>query len=557
VTGPSHPRAGVPSRTGQTTLRELLTALGNGVVELLDAPAGENVTLASVAMVDDTDLAADIGSLSPMSDVYLLVGIHDERAIAWFSDIANRAAGHRPVAVLWKPTGSAEALAAAHRARVAAVAVHPRARWDQVFPLIQRVLGRLPSSADDPDLTATDTDLFELAQIVAQNAGGLVSIEDAQSQLLAYSATDDSADELRTLSILGREGPADYLQLLRQWGVFDQLQRADDVVEVPAHPELRTKRRLVVGIREPVSDKSRPAGLLGFIWVQQGDRPLAIDAAEVLRGAAAIAARTIFRSLNAPSTEGMLIQRLFGARGGGVDVPSLAGALNLPIGGPAAVIGLAAQPTGGATRSNIAAIGAVLRLHASAFRPDAVATIIGDRAYVLLPRYRSAAAVAGWIRQLVEQLETRHSVVLRAAIAAPVPDLGQVADARVEVDRVLDGTAGTFPVGRVTTLAESLTAVLLGEILDLLARQPDLLDPRLDALLDYDRDHAAQLRDSVQVYLDQHGDVRTAAAALQIHPNTLRYRVRRAEAILGMDLTNAADRLLLELQLSLRRRGSS
>ena len=51
----------------------------------------------------------------------------------------------------------------------------------------------------------------------------------------------------------------------------------------------------------------------------------------------------------------MLIQRLFGARGEGVDVPSVAGALELPTEGPAAVIGFAADRTGSPRPSRVAA----------------------------------------------------------------------------------------------------------------------------------------------------------------------------------------------------------
>lgn len=249
----------------------------------------------------------------------------------------------------------------------------------------------------------------------------------------------------------------------------------------------------------------------------------------------------------------MLIQRLFGARGGGVDVPSVASALNLPVTGPAAVVGFAAAATETAG-GGLTGLGSMLRLHASSFSRDSVATIIGDRAYVLLPRYTSANTVAAWTRQLVDQFETKRSIVLRAAIAVPVTDLGHVAGARTEVDRVLDGTAATFPEGRVTTLAESRTAVLLGEILDLVEQHPELHDPRLDALFEYDTTHASNLSESAESYLAHYGDVRSAAAAVQVHPNTLRYRIRRVEEIVGVDLQYASDRLLLELQLILRRR---
>jgi DNA-binding PucR family transcriptional regulator len=186
-----------------------------------------------------------------------------------------------------------------------------------------------------------------------------------------------------------------------------------------------------------------------------------------------------------------------------------------------------------------------------------VVTIIGDRAYVLLPRYTSARSVTAWARQLVDQFETRRAMLLRAAIAIPVPDLSQVAAARTEVDRVLDGTAATFPQGRVTTLAESLTPVLLGEIVDLIAEHPELHDPRLEALRDYDRGHNSSLRASVHAYLAEYGDVRGAAKSLNVHPNTLRYRLRRVEEILGIELSNTADRILLELQLALGQRANA
>ncbi|WP_039804496.1 PucR family transcriptional regulator [Nocardia araoensis] len=404
----------------------------------------------------------------------------------------------------------------------------------------------------DGDELAADIDLFALAQMIADNAGGMVSIEDAQSHVLAYSASDSTADELRVRSILGREGPGEYLALLRQWGVFDRLRDTDEVVDVPAHDELNIKRRLVIGIRRPADARARTPRMLGAIWLQQGARPFDPDAAEILRGAAAIVGRLISRKLDAPTTEALLTRRLFGA-GAAVDAAAVANALHLPSAGPAAVIGFA--PTAGepAPGAEPAALGGVLRLRASSFRGDSVTTAIGDRVYVLLPGYRSAQAVTAWTRQLIEQLEAQRSLSLRAAIACPVPDLGGVAAARAEVDRVLDRTAAS-PASRVTTLAEARTAVLLGEVLDLVGARAELRDPRLGALFDYDRKHSASLRDSVETYLREHGDVRAAAAALCVHPNTLRYRLRRVEDILGMDLDDHADRLLLEIQLALHRR---
>nr|WP_246023184.1 helix-turn-helix domain-containing protein [Nocardia yunnanensis] len=591
-------------------MRQLLDALGTTLVELLAAPAGDEVAIRSVALVDSSDLAAETVAHEPMSDMYLHVGVTAAEATHWLRGLAEREPAQRPRVVLSKAADSADLRQAAAQAGIAVAAVHPRARWDHVYPLIRRMLERTGPARDsaEQDLLGADTDLFGLAQVIAQNAGGMVTIEDAHSHVLAYSASTDAADRLRVQSILGREGPREYLRILQQWGVFDRLRHTDEVIDLPAHPELDIKHRLAVGIRRPGGD--RAATMLGSIWLQEGDRPFAAGAAEVLRGAAAIAARIISRSLDAPSTEALLIQRLFGAHGDSVDVPSVAGALGIPITGPAAVIGFAltdnsltrnrtpsaargsdrtasaardratrgsdsttfaardranlgGNSTASAARSRVtlgsdsttfaardrATLGSALRLRASAFRPDSLTTLIGDRAYLLLPRYQSDRAVTAWTRQLVDQLETSGALLLRAAIAIPVPDLAHVATARREVDRVLDSTAAAFPHDRVTTLADSRTTVLLGEILDLIDAHPELHDPRLSALFDYDRTHAAQLQTSVTHYLRHHGDVRTAATALNIHPNTLRYRLRRAQEITGLDLDTPADRLLLELQL--------
>ena len=50
-------------------------------------------------------------------------------------------------------------------------------------------------------------------------------------------------------------------------------------------------------------------------------------------------------------------------------------------------------------------------------------------------------------------------------------------------------------------------------------------------------------------YLDCFGDVGTAAAALHVHPNTVRYRIRRVEKLMSTSLADPDVRLLLSLSL--------
>ena len=132
----------------------------------------------------------------------------------------------------------------------------------------------------------------------------------------------------------------------------------------------------------------------------------------------------------------------------------------------------------------------------------------------------------------------------RAAVGRVVPGIADVRASREEADRVLDAlTEDGDP--DVATLAEVRSRVLVGEILALLAERPSLRDPRLTALAAHD------LAPSLLAYWDTLGDVRAAAARLHVHPNTLRYRVRRAAELTGLDLDDPLVRLFAGLQLRL------
>ncbi|QIS19095.1 PucR family transcriptional regulator [Nocardia terpenica] len=537
-------------------LSELLSALTSSVVTLIDAPAGEDVVAESVAFMDVDDLTMEMPPGRALPEVYLQVGVDDEHATRWLRDLGRRCpVEHRPRVVFSKSAGPA-LRAAAHDAGIALVAVHPHARWEMVHALIGRITGHgTGPRATVESVPALDSDLFGLAHSVAESTRGLVSIEDEQWRVLAYSAdSTTAADAVRRSSVLGRQGPTGYMHWLQREGVFDRLRNTGDVVEVPARAEWETRRRIAIGIREPGRPGGRrPRTVLGTIWVQEAAEPLDADSSQVLRGAASIAARAIWRTMQAPTTDALLIQRLFGAHGGDVDIPAFAETFGMAADGRAAVIGFARHASRAPHEEAMRRGMTTLRLHASAFRQDCVTTMIGERLYVLFPEHHSVDRVSSWTRQVIGQLADRSGLRLRAAIAAPVAGLADVARARAEADRVLDRTANLPTAEAVTTLARSRTTVLLAEILTFIGDHPELRDPRLDTLVRYDEKYSAELRLSIEAYLAHRGDVRRAATELRIHPNTLRYRIRRATQLMGIDLDSAPDRLLLEIQLAAHR----
>ena len=546
-----------PTITSGVSLETLLQTLGSTVASTVSAPGERVALIRSATLLESSDLVEkDHAGPSQLGDLCVLVGVQDHEILAWLTSLATREWAQRPRAVATKIL-SGEVEQAATRAGVALVAVHPQARIDLVLSTVRSVLAGaihapLGGYADEP--VAGEHDLYGLAQTVATMTGGLVTIEDEHAQMLAYSASDGLADELRMLSILGREGPADYLRRLREWGVYDRLRRERGAVEVPADDELGWRRRLAVDIRAFSDAPGAPVEpSLGTVWLQEGSRELDPEAAAVLEGAAVLAARLIERSRSAPTQEALQIQRLLGLRGGGVDVPSLAAALSLPPSGPATVVGIAAEVRPDGTWAGVIHdVAGAVRLHASAYARESLVTTTEQRIYVIIPRAR-ATGLSTWVSTMLDRLSRRAGLNLRAAVAAPVASLADLGSARAEVDRVLDRPGAD----QVSTLADSRTSVLLGEMVELVAKQEQLRDPRLQTLLDDDQARGGALVASVERYLDRFGDVRAAAADLHVHPNTLRYRIRRAEHVLGMRLDDPEDRLLLQIQLHCRRRGVS
>ncbi|WP_439032003.1 PucR family transcriptional regulator [Gordonia terrae] len=519
-------------------LGRLILALDRAVASLVTSPHGLDAPLASLALIDVDDVRYGLGRAARSADLFLLVGLSDAQS----ADLLAGLGVHRPVAVMSKVPSPA-LVDLAGRLGIAVIAVDAHARWERMYQLVDRALdsARRSSTGSGESMASGNTgDLFELAGEVARRTGGLVSIEDEHSHVLAYSSAGDEADELRRLSILGREGPPEMLAWLRQWGVMDALRTSSRVVAVDERADLGLAPRRAAAVRAATTGE-----FLGVVWLQKGARGLADDTDEVLAGAAAVAARVITRRRSAGNAHDELVRRLLGVRGDVIDAEDLGAQLGIEPAAPVAVVGFTTDT--GTQPGQVSA----LTLHASAFSPLSVTATVGDRAYVVLPSVTSEAALA-WARSSVDAADRQFGTRARAVIAGP-GTLAAVPDLRGQADRVLDAASREADlIDDVTTVARAGTGVLLGEIVELLSENPDLVDARVAELAGLDDRTGSGFTVSLRAYLDHFGDVRAAAQSLHVHPNTLRYRIRRLQALTGMDLDDPATRLVVALSLRVR-----
>ncbi|MEU4491937.1 helix-turn-helix domain-containing protein [Streptomyces sp. NPDC023998] len=552
---PTPPAQLPPAAEAGVSLRQLLTTLGEPVLELQAAPKGLDVEVREVGILDLED--PEDPAQARTGELLLAVGARGRAALpslraagaAGAAAVAVRAAGQEQTAML------AEAAA---DAGVALLTVRQETRWERLDSLVRAVLGSEQSAA--PAGHETGGDLFSLAQTTAVLTGGIVSIEDTAHRVLAYSRSSDEVDALRRLSILGWQGPEAYLSKLREWGVFEHLRTSGTVIAVDEHPELGIRRRLAVGIRAG----TRP---LGTIWVQEGSRPLTPRSQDVLLGAARVAAPHLIRLRREVSPDMQLTRTLLAGLLDGSSGPQLPAVhLGLDPRLPAAVVGFALKPRsqahaggggGGEEGEGLAEltrteITGVIAVHAAARHHNALVVPVGTRIYVLLPELPAgitASVLRGWSREILQAAESHVGVSLRAAIGPVVAELLDTTLSRREADRVLDAMACGAVTADVASLDEVRAEVLVAEILATLAQRPDLRDPRLTELAERDERSGTRYTQSLLAYLDAFGDIPTAAARLHIHRNTLRYRIRRAQELTGLDLSHPQQRLLAMLQL--------
>ncbi|MEW2635725.1 helix-turn-helix domain-containing protein [Streptomyces sp. NPDC048389] len=538
--------AGTP--TG-AVVRQLLFALGDPVIGLVAAPGGLDVEINDVVILD-----ADDEPDHYRNDLVLIIGARGRRV----HRLARAAAGQGAAAVALK-TEHGEDLDELKRLAadtgIVVLCVRPEVRWAQLDALARGVVADARVLVPEAGRQA---DLFALAQTVAALTGGIVSIEDSANRVLAYSRSDDEVDELRRLSILGWQGPADYLALLREWGVFDRLRAGDDIVHIDERPERGIRRRLAIGIR--VEEQ-----LLGSIWVQEGRDPLADNAESALVGAARTAALQLVRrrtgaspdlefeqSLFRRMLEGHIDPRTFADNiGADLDEPAVVAAFTLNAG----VTGASAGSDAGrpAFEMRRATMMSLISVHAAAYRRRSLVTTADARVYMLLPglpEQSGESTACGLAGEIVRAASQRMKLDVRAAVGSVVGGLHAIAQSRAEADQVLD-IVMRGGEQRVATIADVRSEVLLSEALALLEQHPRLRDPRITALLAYEAEHESGLVPSVLAYLGTLGNVRAAARSLHVHPNTLRYRLKRAEAVSGIDLADPHQCLFSHLQLLL------
>lgn len=525
------------------SLASLVDTLGPAVVRVLSTPGLDTAFVHDVVVHDPVD-----PPLTRPGDLVLGVGVRGPSAQA--CALVEASGRDKASAVVIKSPADADVSvlrAAAECAGVTLIGLSTAMRWEQISVLIRHALTATHSSSSS--LTSVG-DLFDFANVLAKAIGGAVTVEDSTSHVLAYSTLhEDELDAPRRQAILGRQVPEPYLKHLRERGVFESLRNCDEVIELKADVGLGLRRRLAIAVRAD-------AEMLGTLWALEGKVPLGPDAERILRDAARVAFSHLLRAQSTGFTlqqyrEDMLRELLEGS----VDGRAAADVIGFGADLPAAVIGIALDSRGRLPADHHAyrRLDELLNVRAMAFRWRVSSVLAGVRMLALLPELTGERGV---VEAAVQRLATGFAADaeqagfrVRVACGPVTASLRDVGAATARVDQTLQCLAHEPSRGPVATYEHVRASVSVRTAVATLAPHHELWEGPVTRLLDHDARHGTDYADTLRAWLDGFGDSGAVARAMNIHRNTLRYRIQRIVEISGMRLDDPEERLMAALHL--------
>ena len=501
------------------TLDRLINVLGGYGARWHGSPADRQTELRSVVLPEVVDGRTVSG------DVLLAVGAGSlAEALQW-----ARAARATVVLVRGDDPGTTQ-----DADGIAVVVLDAAMPWSDFAAVVYGLVleGRETESGRGP------TDLFALADSLAEAVQGAVVIEDRLSQVLAFSRGQQDADPGRVATILARQAPADLRAVFEAHGVFTHLAVSDEPVFVPGEDSVGLTGRMVVAAR---------AGreLLGSVWVACAGQLTGERRSALAEGAHTVALHLLRSRASADlerHVESELVIRLLESP---ADATTVASRLGLP---PASLRVIAMRARDGGLRH--AALLQMFERATAGFgwsRPSRSA--LADTTVYTVLSAEHAAVARDWISALVAALP--HRLTIQAGISAPAAAT-ELATARREADECLalhEGTAALVP----PAYDESWDDVVLQRLRTAARSGRTPHRGAVAELREHDDAHGTAYVATLRAWLQERGDPGRIADQLGVHENTVRYRMRRMAELTDLRLDDAHKRFAMMIELAVLR----
>jgi hypothetical protein len=484
---------------------DLLLSLGEGVAQVVNA--GRSIA------VTDVHILGDDSEPAPGS---LVVGVTAVDASSHVAAVEAAAAQGCAAVVLRGPI-EPRALELASCQELTVASLDRRMEWSH---FIWFARGSLHRDVRAPGDGATaQQELFALADAISDMLGAPVTVEDAQSRVLAYSASTGLADVARTSTIMGRAVPPDVVRQLRATGAFRRLAGSSQPFVVPAaDPDFL--QRLVIPVRVG-------GEMVGSIWaIWQGELTPALTT-QLARSSAAVALHVVQLRSWEDLASRYSIDAIRHALRSAERHPD-SGDFVLPA-TSVRVVGL--ERLGNASaHDDLAVWRTYFRRHSWA---DPVLADVDGVAFAIIGDHARPGGWE-WLCALVE-----HGGPGSVAASRATSDPSALPARRIEAAEVL--AAASRNNRRASSSYEQIWATVVNRraVSAVAATDHD----GISNLIAQDTAQGTQLAETAQAWLESWGDVNRVARLIHIHPNTVRLRMRKVKDLLvDVDLTDADQR---------------
>lgn len=414
--------------------------------------------------------------------------------------------------------------------------------WSDLFRMLTRLVG--VHRYDSRGISASS--LNELAAHVASITGSAITIEDTSSRVLAYSPISDETDDLRMRTILQGAVPSWRVQELMSSGFLQAVWNSRGVVE--RHAEPGNPARYVIAVRS--ADE-----VLGAIWATDSVQTEGEQIREVLAAAAVMAAplivRETLRERHLSEQRTAALSAIFSGRG---DLPGAAQLLGLSMGTPHFCLTVTVT----SSRDDIDHVA----FHIQAIFPHALVDSWTGVVRALIPGSRQDAGFDSDDRLTDLKIKLSGRVAEGCLITVGIgPDADRLRDIHVSLQEAVSIAQVLLEQrqGNEKVLVSRLDGAMAGVELKRLAHrlvehgEASAFVEALARLNHYDTSHQSSMVATLKAYLRHVGNVAEIARELQIHGNSVRYRLSRIGEITGCDLTRSSDRTFLALALEIDR----
>ncbi|PLS03046.1 PucR family transcriptional regulator [Neobacillus cucumis] len=402
----------------------------------------------------------------------------------------------------------------------------------------------------DPFKAAFDS-LEELADLISQVLNCPITIEDVNHRLLAYSTHDERTDPARIYTIIGRRVPEKVINQLWKEGTIPALLQTRDPIRVKNIEDIGLNNRVAISIWK--QDE-----VLGFIWAIEIDKTLTEEDFDLLKKAADSAKNKLLQLQTRKNKKEEHSQEFFwklltGHLKGEKDIYERFHALKISP-SPSFAIAVFQFPVNITNKieQNISYL-----LKTSQLMKILLYTIDCNQLIVLISAgniREPFKEINHFVQTFVSTMNERYSIKgITPVYSSIYDDYQKMSQAYKETLEVLS-IKEKFPLETQEIFNyQKLGIFQLFELISKKRESEPYENYSLKKLKEYDQKHNSNLLETLEVFLNKDNNINDAAKELNVHANTLNYRLKRISEIGDVNFKDPNQKMLLYLDLKLEK----